>query len=210
MLESCEHGNQVSECMACQYDLLTHAEMRVYELGEQLLSCERQLEEASQRLAAAEARSMATKYEELRSIIDGGSESMTHEDAVRDLKDRDNERDELQRKLAAAEAKHLTDSLVVEQLQREIAAAEAARDIAEQQLTVICDGVNRRCGVDNNQLPLVSLDRLLAAHERDLAECRRLLREAVEWYERGRWVTSGGMQDAYQWKLRAAKAGGEA
>ena len=47
---------------------------------------------------------MATKYEELRSIIDGGSETMTHEDAVQDLKDRADERDELQRKLAAAEA----------------------------------------------------------------------------------------------------------
>ena len=60
--------------------------------------------ELEQRLAAAEARSMATKYEELRSIIDGGSETMTHEDAVQDLKDRADERDELQRKLAAAEA----------------------------------------------------------------------------------------------------------
>lgn len=77
---------------------------------------------------------------------------------------------DLEQRLAAAEAERLTDALVVEQLQREIAAAEAARGIAEQQLTVICDGVNRRCGCDNNQLPLVSLDRLLAAHERDLAE----------------------------------------
>jgi crotonobetainyl-CoA:carnitine CoA-transferase CaiB-like acyl-CoA transferase len=41
------------------------------------------------RLAAAEARSMAKEYEELRSIIDGGSVTMTHEDAVEELRDRD-------------------------------------------------------------------------------------------------------------------------
>lgn len=63
-------------------------------------------------------------------------------------------------------------------LKQSLAAAEAARGIAEQQLTVICDGVNRRCNADNRQLPLVSLDRMLAAHKRDLTECRRLLREA--------------------------------
>lgn len=55
----------------------------------------------------------------------------------------------------------------LDDLTARLAAAEAARDIAEQQLTVICEGVNRRCGADNNQLPLVSLDRLLAAHARD-------------------------------------------
>ena len=65
-------------------------------------------------------------------------------------------------------------------LKQSLAAAEAARGIAEQQLTVICDGVNRRCNADNRQLPLVSLDRMLAAHKRDLTECRRLLREACD------------------------------
>lgn len=64
-------------------------------------------------------------------------------------------------------------------LEEQLAAAEAARVIAEEQLTVICNGVNRRCGCDNNQLPLVSLDRLLTAHERDIAEFRGLLREVL-------------------------------
>jgi DNA repair exonuclease SbcCD ATPase subunit len=35
-----------------------------------------------------------------------------------------------------------------------------------EQLQAVCDGVNVRCGCDINQLPLVSLDRLVAENER--------------------------------------------
>ena len=63
----------------------------------------------------------------------------------------------------------------VRYLEQRLAAAEAARGIAEQQLTVICDGVNRRCGKGPNELPLVSMDGVVK--ERD--EFRQLLRDVL-------------------------------
>jgi hypothetical protein len=48
-------------------------------------------------------------YEELRSIIDGGSETMTHADAVQELHDTDDEVESLEQKLSAAQ--EIVDSL---------------------------------------------------------------------------------------------------
>lgn len=90
MLDPCEHGNQASECILCERNLLMHAECRIRDLGEDLLLCQR-----------------------------------------------------------------LSSVLMQE------------RDEAKRQLKGVCDGVNRRCGYDTNQLPLVSVDRLIARHARD-------------------------------------------
>lgn len=143
---------------------LAAAEARVTELTAQLAlrlraeGCDREelLKECIEnrnKLAAAEARSMATKYEELRSIIDGGSETMTHEDAVQDLKDRADERDELQRKLDAAEA----------------ATNACYREIDELRAAIKTAGI---------VLQRVETD--LVAINVPADECRRLLREACE------------------------------
>jgi len=53
---------------------------------------------------------------------------------------------------------------------------------AREQLKAVSDGVNRRCGYDNNQLPLVSVDRLNARlaeaeAERDLESSDRVSAE---------------------------------
>lgn len=62
------------------------------------------------------------------------------------------------------EVNRLTHAL--EESESLLARAEAERDIADKQLSALCEGVNRRCGADNNQLPLVSLDRIVAENER--------------------------------------------
>lgn len=86
------------------------------------------------------------------------------------------------------------------ELQQRLAAAEAARDIAEKQLALICEGVNRRCGADNHQLPLVSLDRRLKQLAERLAAATAAARFYARYYD-GPAESLLGEEDrkAFQW-----------
>lgn len=69
-----------------------------------------------------------------------------------------------------------------------------------EQLKAICDGVNRRCGADANQLPLVSLDKLTAR----LAEANRRLSEIRDelcgnGFEISGWHNNGDMEPIDTW-----------
>jgi hypothetical protein len=78
---------------------------------------------------------------------------------------------------------------------------------AREQLQILCDGVNRRCDYDNNQLPLVSVDRLtarLAEAEAKLKLC--LERASSEPQDDLRMAVIAGLIDNY-FNGQAAKGG---
>lgn len=75
------------------------------------------------------------------------------------------------------EATWSAESSGVAQYARDVVAALRAADTRIAELEAVSDGVNRRCGVGPNELPLVSLDRILAERDKRIAELEAFIAE---------------------------------
>jgi hypothetical protein len=62
----------------------------------------------------------------------------------------------------------------IEQLRARLAEVEKERDGLATEFQTMCHGVNRRCGVGMNELPLVSVDRMVKQRDNLAMMCQRL------------------------------------